>query len=178
MGESRNAYRVLFGRLEGTTPLGRKRRRWEDNKTGFEGNGICTGQGLMAGLCEGGSEPSGSLKAILQLRRTSWTHYFHEDEDDDDDDDDNDIDHVVSSTIRRLLNLTNDTNRTPLMRQLSQEIMGYVVQFLPPSFACIDYDDDDDYDGDYDGDNKNNSDDDYEDGLDDGHYDDDDNMMA
>ncbi|KAJ4442065.1 hypothetical protein ANN_11931 [Periplaneta americana] len=31
MGESRNAYRVLFGRPEGNRPLGRPRRRWEDN---------------------------------------------------------------------------------------------------------------------------------------------------
>ncbi|KAJ4442904.1 hypothetical protein ANN_04498 [Periplaneta americana] len=31
MGESRNAYRLLFGRPEGKIPLGRPRRRWEDN---------------------------------------------------------------------------------------------------------------------------------------------------
>ncbi|KAJ4436209.1 hypothetical protein ANN_18839 [Periplaneta americana] len=31
MGESRNAYRVLVGRLEGKRPLERPRRRWEDN---------------------------------------------------------------------------------------------------------------------------------------------------
>ncbi|KAJ4445861.1 hypothetical protein ANN_12546 [Periplaneta americana] len=31
MGESRNAYRVLVGRPEGERPLGRTRRRWEDN---------------------------------------------------------------------------------------------------------------------------------------------------
>ncbi|KAJ4432511.1 hypothetical protein ANN_21131 [Periplaneta americana] len=31
MGESRNTYRVLVGRLEGKRPLGRPRRRWEDN---------------------------------------------------------------------------------------------------------------------------------------------------
>ncbi|KAJ4434296.1 hypothetical protein ANN_22848 [Periplaneta americana] len=31
MGESRNAYRVLIGRPEGKRPLGRPRRRWEDN---------------------------------------------------------------------------------------------------------------------------------------------------
>ncbi|KAJ4436759.1 hypothetical protein ANN_16891 [Periplaneta americana] len=31
MGESRNAYRVLVGRREGKRPLGRPRRRWEDN---------------------------------------------------------------------------------------------------------------------------------------------------
>jgi hypothetical protein len=31
MGEGRGAYRVLVGRLEGKRPLGRPRRRWEDN---------------------------------------------------------------------------------------------------------------------------------------------------
>ncbi|KAJ4431717.1 hypothetical protein ANN_20319 [Periplaneta americana] len=31
MGKSRNAYRVLVGRPEGKRPLGRPRRRWEDN---------------------------------------------------------------------------------------------------------------------------------------------------
>ncbi|KAJ4426786.1 hypothetical protein ANN_26585 [Periplaneta americana] len=31
LGESRNTYRVLVGRPEGKRPLGRPRRRWEDN---------------------------------------------------------------------------------------------------------------------------------------------------
>jgi hypothetical protein len=31
MGEGRGAYRVLVGRREGRRPLGRPRRRWEDN---------------------------------------------------------------------------------------------------------------------------------------------------
>jgi hypothetical protein len=31
MGEGRGAYRVLVGRPEGKRPLGRHRRRWEDN---------------------------------------------------------------------------------------------------------------------------------------------------
>jgi hypothetical protein len=30
-GEKRNAYRILVGKLEGTRPLGRPRRRWVDN---------------------------------------------------------------------------------------------------------------------------------------------------
>jgi hypothetical protein len=43
MGEGRGAYRVLVGRPEGNRPLGRPRRRWEDNikiylrKTGIDG---------------------------------------------------------------------------------------------------------------------------------------------
>jgi hypothetical protein len=31
MGEGRDVYRVLVGKPEGKTPLGRPRRRWEDN---------------------------------------------------------------------------------------------------------------------------------------------------
>ena len=31
MEQSRSAYRVLVGKLEGKRPLGRSRRRWEDN---------------------------------------------------------------------------------------------------------------------------------------------------
>jgi len=31
MGEEREVYRVLLGKLEGKRPLGRPRRRWVDN---------------------------------------------------------------------------------------------------------------------------------------------------
>jgi hypothetical protein len=31
MGEGRGAYRVLVGKPEGKRPLGRPRRKWEDN---------------------------------------------------------------------------------------------------------------------------------------------------
>jgi hypothetical protein len=31
MGERRGVYRVLVGKTEGKKPLGRPRRRWEDN---------------------------------------------------------------------------------------------------------------------------------------------------
>jgi hypothetical protein len=31
VGEGRGAYRVLAGKPEGTRPLGKPRRRWEDN---------------------------------------------------------------------------------------------------------------------------------------------------
>jgi hypothetical protein len=43
MGEGRSVYRVLVGRPEGKRPLGRRRRRWEDNikmdlrETGIDG---------------------------------------------------------------------------------------------------------------------------------------------
>jgi hypothetical protein len=41
MGEERGVYRVLVGRREGKRPLGRPRRRWEDNiKMDLRGIGI------------------------------------------------------------------------------------------------------------------------------------------
>jgi hypothetical protein len=41
MGEGRGAYRVLVGRPEGRRPLGRPRRRWENNiKMGSSGSGV------------------------------------------------------------------------------------------------------------------------------------------
>jgi hypothetical protein len=37
MGEKRGAYKILMGRPEGRRPLGRPRRRWEDNiKVGIQ----------------------------------------------------------------------------------------------------------------------------------------------
>jgi hypothetical protein len=46
MGEGRGAYRILVGRPEGRRPLGRPRRRWEDNvkmdvqEMGWGGHGL------------------------------------------------------------------------------------------------------------------------------------------
>ncbi|KAJ4445665.1 hypothetical protein ANN_12349 [Periplaneta americana] len=75
MGESTNAYRVLVGRPEGKRPLGRPRLRWEDNiKMNLREVGCDDRDWInlapMAGLCEGGNEPSGSLKAIC--KRLRW----------------------------------------------------------------------------------------------------------
>jgi hypothetical protein len=40
-GEERGVYRVLVGKPEGKRPMGRPRRRWEDNiKTGSLGSGM------------------------------------------------------------------------------------------------------------------------------------------
>jgi hypothetical protein len=40
MGERRGTYRVLVGKPEGRRPLGRPRRRWEDNiKMDFKWDG-------------------------------------------------------------------------------------------------------------------------------------------
>jgi hypothetical protein len=41
MGEGRDIYRVFVGRAEGKRPLGRSRRRWEDNiEMGLRETGI------------------------------------------------------------------------------------------------------------------------------------------
>jgi hypothetical protein len=69
MGEVRSAYNILVGRPEGRRPLGRPRRRWEDNikmdlrEIGFgDVDWIHLAQGYVAGCCEHGDEPSGSIK--------------------------------------------------------------------------------------------------------------------
>jgi len=68
-GEGRGVQRVLVGKPEGKRPLGRPRRRWEDNiKMDLrEVGGVETGwswlrMGQMAGTCEYGDELSGSIK--------------------------------------------------------------------------------------------------------------------
>jgi hypothetical protein len=71
MGEKRGAYRVLVGKPEGKRRLGRPRRRWENNIKmdlqevgfgGWTGLGWLRIQRQVAGTCECGSEPSGSIK--------------------------------------------------------------------------------------------------------------------
>jgi hypothetical protein len=71
----------LVGRPDGRRPLGRPRRRWEDNikidlreiridganwiqlaQDRGELNSAGSGYGPMAGFCEHGEEPSGSIK--------------------------------------------------------------------------------------------------------------------
>jgi hypothetical protein len=48
MGEERSVYRVLMGKSEGKKPLGRPRRRWEDNiRTDLQEVGVWTGLGLL-----------------------------------------------------------------------------------------------------------------------------------
>jgi len=71
MGERRGVCRVLVGKPEIKRSLGRPRRRWEDNITmGLKevGCGVYgldragSGYGKVAGTCECGNEPSGSIK--------------------------------------------------------------------------------------------------------------------
>jgi hypothetical protein len=65
MGEGRGVHRVLVGKPEGKKPLGRPRRRWEDN--------IKMDLQEVAGTCEYGEEPSSSKNAgnFLTSCRTS-----------------------------------------------------------------------------------------------------------
>jgi hypothetical protein len=71
MGAMGSAYRILVGKPEGKRPLGRPRCRREDNiKVDLRGNKMTrygvdassSGKLLVAGCCEQGNEPSGSIK--------------------------------------------------------------------------------------------------------------------
>ena len=71
IGERTGVYRVLVGKPQGNRPLGRSRRRWEDNikmdlqEVGLGGHGLDwsgSGQGQVVGTCECGNETSGSIK--------------------------------------------------------------------------------------------------------------------
>jgi hypothetical protein len=65
-GEGRGVYRVLVGKHEGKRPLGRPRRRWEDNiKMDLRKWDVRIWTGLSClriGTGECGSEASGSIK--------------------------------------------------------------------------------------------------------------------
>ena len=63
MEQSRNAYKVLVGKFEGMRPLGRPRRRWEDNIKMDLREVDCDPGDWMAGLCNGSNEPPRFLKA-------------------------------------------------------------------------------------------------------------------
>ena len=72
MEQSRNAYRLLVRKPEGKRPLGRPRRRWEDNiKMDLREVGcdpeewiyLAEDRDQWERLCKGGNEPPGYLKA-------------------------------------------------------------------------------------------------------------------
>ena len=79
-GERRGVYRVLVGKPEGRRPLARPRRRWEDNiKLDLQEAGcrsvdwieLAQDREEVAGTCECGNEPAGSVKCgefLDQLR--------------------------------------------------------------------------------------------------------------
>jgi hypothetical protein len=60
MGENRGTYRILVGKPDGRTPLGKPRRRWEDNIKmdlievgwGHRLDRSGSGQGQVAGSCK------------------------------------------------------------------------------------------------------------------------------
>jgi len=69
-GGRTGVYRVLVGKPEGKSPIGRPRRSWEDNikmkidDVGW-GHGLdrcCSGQGQVAGTCECADKLPGSIK--------------------------------------------------------------------------------------------------------------------
>ena len=70
MGEGRGVHRFLVGKPEGKRPLGRPRRRWEDNikmdLREVEGGGVwmelARYRERWGATCEYGDEPSGSIK--------------------------------------------------------------------------------------------------------------------
>ncbi|KAJ4450516.1 hypothetical protein ANN_01943, partial [Periplaneta americana] len=88
--ECRNTYRMLVGRPEGKRPLGKPRRRRKDDikmdlrEVGCDGRdwiNLAQNRGPMAGLCEGGNEPLGSLKTFpthfeLADQRSSKTSHL------------------------------------------------------------------------------------------------------
>jgi hypothetical protein len=69
--DKQSLYRILVGRPEGRRPLGRPRRRWENNikmdlqEVGWEGVDwidMARDMGQVAGSCDCGNEPSDSIK--------------------------------------------------------------------------------------------------------------------
>jgi hypothetical protein len=68
-GKGRGVYIVLVGEREGNRLLGRPTRRWEDNIKAELYEAGCGGMNWIelaqvAGTCECGNEPSGSIKCV------------------------------------------------------------------------------------------------------------------
>jgi len=79
-GNKRGVHRILVGTSDGKRPLGRRRRRWEDNikidiqEVGWGSSG--SRQGQLAGCCKCGIEPSSCVKCweFLDWLRISKLH--------------------------------------------------------------------------------------------------------
>jgi hypothetical protein len=66
-GDMRNAYRILIGKPEGKRPLGRPRRRWEDNiKMDLRDMGINGANGIR--LTQDGVHWRGFVNTVMDLR--------------------------------------------------------------------------------------------------------------
>ncbi|KAJ4427740.1 hypothetical protein ANN_25393 [Periplaneta americana] len=124
MGESRNAYGVLVGRPEGKRPLGRPRRRWEDNikmdlrEVGYDDRDWINL--ALAGLCEGGNEPSGSLKAICKSLGYGTTSF------------DGEI-VAISESLRNLLCHISKFRNAVILSDSKAAILSIVCKHTPSS---------------------------------------------
>ena len=67
MEQCRNAYRVLVGKPEGKTPLGRPRRRWEDN-IGMDLREMGCDPGEWINLPEDKDQWRAYVRAVMNLR--------------------------------------------------------------------------------------------------------------
>jgi hypothetical protein len=67
MGEKRNAYRLLVGKLEGKRPLGRPRRRWVDN-IGMDLGEMGWGDVDWMGLAKDRNRWRAVVNSVLNLR--------------------------------------------------------------------------------------------------------------
>jgi len=66
MGEERGVYRVLLGKPEGRTPLGRPRRRWVDIRMDFQEVGC--GYMDWIGLAQDRDRWRTVVSAVMNLR--------------------------------------------------------------------------------------------------------------
>jgi len=67
MGQGRGVYRVLVGKPEGKRPLGRPRRRWEDNiKMNLQEVGVCCGEWMD--LAQDGDRRRALVSTVMNLR--------------------------------------------------------------------------------------------------------------
>ena len=66
-GEKSCAYRILVGKCEGKGPLGRPRRRWEDNIKIYP-QGVGCGSLDWIELAQDGDRRRGLVTAVMNLR--------------------------------------------------------------------------------------------------------------
>ena len=69
MEQSRNAYRVLVGKPEGKRPLGRTRRKWEENIK-MDLREVGCDPGIWIALAEDRDQWRAYVRAVMNLRVT------------------------------------------------------------------------------------------------------------